>query len=84
MKMDVNDGATVPFEANDCRGVGVGVGVGVGAVRGEEPGVGADVGVDAGVSCGDTFQSHVWTTAPFSLDAIADTFHVPATALMFV
>jgi len=82
MKMGVNDGATVPFEANDCRGVGVGVGV----VRGEEPGVGADMGVDAGVSCDDTFQNHVWTTVPvpFSLDAIADTFHVPATALVFV
>ena len=60
--------------------MGVGVGVGVGVVRGE----GLGVGVDVGVSCDDTFQVHVWMTVPFSLYAIADTFHVPATALVFV
>ena len=55
-------------------------------VRGEGPGVGQDVGVGEGmgITCVDTFQIHVCIAVPFSLDAIADTFHVPVAALLFV
>jgi hypothetical protein len=65
-------------------GVGVGVGVDAGFVIGEGLGVGPGVGVGVGVTCEDTFQIHVCISVPFALLAIADTFHVPVFALVFV
>lgn len=66
----------------------MGDGFGVGEIIGEGLGVGQGVGVGAGVGlgvvCETTFQIHIWTAVPFSLDKIVDTFHVPATALVFV
>ena len=60
----------------------VGGGVGVGVGEGDGEGVGEGEGV--GVTCCDTFQIHVCRAVPFSLDATADTFHVPVAALVFV
>ena len=86
MKMGVDDGAAVPFEAKDCKGVGVGDGVGV--VKGEGLGVGPGVGVGAGegvgVACSDTFQVQVCIPVPFSFVATTDTFHEPTAGLVFV
>ncbi|MCW3137691.1 MAG: hypothetical protein N2V76_04590 [Methanophagales archaeon] len=67
-------------------GAGVGVGVGVGERYGEGvgEGEGEGEGVGVGVTCCDTFQIHVCIAVPFSFVATADTFHVPATALVFV
>jgi len=62
--------------------VGVGVGVGEGDGEGEEVGEGEGEGV--GATCCDTVQIHVCIVVPFSFVATADTFHVPATALVFV
>ena len=43
------------------------------------------VGDCVGIACSsDTFQVPVCTSVPFSLLAIADTFHVPVIALIFV
>ena len=56
----------------------------VGAGEGEGLGVGPGVGVGVGVACGDTFHIHFRETVPFSLLTIAVTFHLPATALVFV
>ena len=61
-------------------GVGVGVGVGVGEGDGEGEGEGEGVGV----TCCDTVQIHVCRVVPFAFVATADTFHVPAIALVFV
>ena len=62
-------------------GAGVGVGVGVGERYGE----GEEVeGEGVGATCCDTVQIHVCIVVPFSFVATADTFHVPATALVFV
>jgi len=68
-------------------GVGVGVGAGVEEGDGESEGVGDGVGdvmPGMGISCEDTFQIHVCMTVPFSLLAIAEIFHVPVAALVFV
>ena len=61
-------------------GGGVGAGVGVGGGYGEGEGEGEGVGA----TCCDTVQIHVCIVVPFSFVATADTFHVPATALVFV
>jgi len=65
-------------------GVRIGVVVGVGDGSGVKVGVGPGVGVGAGVACGDTFHIHVCITVPFVFDAIAEIFHTPVTALLFV
>ena len=61
-------------------------GVGVGVIKGEGIGAGPGVGEGEGVgaTCCDTVQIHVCIAVPFSFVATADTFHVPATALVFV
>jgi len=65
-------------------GVGVGVRVGVGEGYGEGVGEGEGEGEGVGATCCDTVQIHVCIVVPFSFVATADTFHVPATALVFV
>jgi len=64
----------------------LGDGFGVRVIIGEGLGVGHGVGAGEGmgVVTGNTFQIHVCIVVPFSLDATADTFHVPVTALVFV
>ena len=63
-------------------GDGFGVGVIIGVGLGVRHWVGAGEGM--GVVIGNTFHIHVCIAVPLSLYAIADTFHVPVTALVFV
>ncbi|PXF52812.1 MAG: hypothetical protein C4B56_04575 [Candidatus Methanophagaceae archaeon] len=62
----------------------MGDGFGVGVIIGEGPGVGHGVGEGVGIIACNTVHIHVCIAVPFSLDATADTFHVPVTALVFV
>ena len=64
----------------------MGDGFGVGVIIGEGLGVGHWVGAGEGMGgvTSNTFHIHVCIAVPFSLDATADTFHVPVTALVFV
>ena len=65
-------------------GAGVGVGVGMGEGYGEGVGEGEGEGEGIGATSCDTVQTHVCIMVPFSFVVTADTFHVPATALVFV
>jgi len=70
----------VTFEDKIRVGTGVGVGVVTGVGLGVRHGVGEGVGI---IAC-DTVHIHVCIAVPLSLYAIADTFHVPVAALVFV